>query len=216
MPRPRFSNLPLERQRKIIAAAGKILGESGYEGATLSRIFEEAGLSKGAGYYYFDSKDDLVAEVFLELWGRMKSVAELDTTKLTPENFWESTAALVQRLLEAAREEPWAAAAIKAIWGLPPGARSTEPLASALRAWLQWFATILHRGRDLGVIRRDMPAELLLAVCVAMDEAADRWVFEHWDELDEATINRYSATMFAMLRRVLEPELGAGGGPGGA
>ena len=50
-----------QRQALIIAAAEDQLGETGIAGTTLERVGERVGLSKGALYYYVDSRDELLA-----------------------------------------------------------------------------------------------------------------------------------------------------------
>ncbi len=55
----------LGRERLIIAAA-RVLGESGYEGATLSRIGAAAGILPGSLYHHFKSKEDLFITVHAE------------------------------------------------------------------------------------------------------------------------------------------------------
>ena len=48
---------------KVIACevAAREFGEHGFEGASLNHILAEAGVSKGAAYYYFEGKADLFA-----------------------------------------------------------------------------------------------------------------------------------------------------------
>ncbi|UVC15049.1 TetR/AcrR family transcriptional regulator [Mesorhizobium onobrychidis] len=50
-------------REKILASAYDVMAREGYEGASIDRIAEEAGFSKGAFYSNFSSKE----EVFLEL-----------------------------------------------------------------------------------------------------------------------------------------------------
>ncbi len=52
-----------QRRALIIAAAEDELLESGIAGTTLSAVGERVGLSKGALYYYVESRDDLLALV---------------------------------------------------------------------------------------------------------------------------------------------------------
>lgn len=52
-----------QRRALIIAAAEDELLESGVAGTTLAAVGERVGLSKGALYYYVDSRDDLLALV---------------------------------------------------------------------------------------------------------------------------------------------------------
>ena len=55
-----------ETHRRILAAAAKCFAESGYDGTGVARICQEAGVSKGAFYHHFSSKQ----AVFLELLAR--------------------------------------------------------------------------------------------------------------------------------------------------
>ena len=50
-------------REKLLASAYEVMAREGYEGASIDRIAEEAGFSKGAFYSNFDSKE----EIFLEL-----------------------------------------------------------------------------------------------------------------------------------------------------
>ena len=52
-----------QRRALIIAAAEQELSEAGIAGATLAGVGERVGLSKGALYYYVDSRDALLALV---------------------------------------------------------------------------------------------------------------------------------------------------------
>ncbi len=64
MPRPKQAD-PLAR-RQILAAALTVFSRQGYAGTTLDDITAEANLSKGAIYWYFDSKADLFATLLGE------------------------------------------------------------------------------------------------------------------------------------------------------
>lgn len=58
-------DLPNAKRRQIIHGAELVFTECGYEGASMSRIALQAGVSKGTLYNYFDSKSTLFA-VFVE------------------------------------------------------------------------------------------------------------------------------------------------------
>ena len=48
MPRPRFNKLSAEKRECILEAAAKEFAAHGYDGASLNRILDETGISKGA------------------------------------------------------------------------------------------------------------------------------------------------------------------------
>jgi AcrR family transcriptional regulator len=55
-----------ERREHILAAARRCFAEHGYEGATVVRLEEATGLSRGAIFNYFASKEDLFVELAVE------------------------------------------------------------------------------------------------------------------------------------------------------
>jgi len=59
-PRPDVSE---ERKNQIIAAATKVFSERGFAEARMDDIVAESGLSKGALYWYFDSKDAIIVAI---------------------------------------------------------------------------------------------------------------------------------------------------------
>jgi TetR/AcrR family transcriptional regulator, mexJK operon transcriptional repressor len=61
---------PAAKRQQIIHGAELVFTECGYEGASMSRIASEAGVSKGTLYNYFDSKSTLFA-VFVEQMASM-------------------------------------------------------------------------------------------------------------------------------------------------
>jgi len=52
------------RRRQIIDAAYRCFARKGFHQATMRDIYEEAGLSPGAVYHYFESKDDIIRASF--------------------------------------------------------------------------------------------------------------------------------------------------------
>ncbi len=52
---------------KLVEAALKLFATSGYEHATVDDISQEAGYSKGAYYFHFSTKDDILLEL-LRMW----------------------------------------------------------------------------------------------------------------------------------------------------
>lgn len=59
-PRPDVSE---ERREQIITAAVSVFSRLGFHEARMDDIAQESGLSKGALYWYFKSKDDIIAAI---------------------------------------------------------------------------------------------------------------------------------------------------------
>jgi AcrR family transcriptional regulator len=89
------------RRAQIVAAAIDTIAELGYGQASLVRIAETAGTSKGVIIYHFGSKDDLIREIVAELSARgrawMGSRLETETTGAgTLRTYIESNLAFIQ------------------------------------------------------------------------------------------------------------------------
>ena len=67
--RPKSSKPNPEREQRILNAAAQLIVQYGFDKTTVSEIAEGAGISKGAVYLHFESKDTLFdALIKRELW----------------------------------------------------------------------------------------------------------------------------------------------------
>lgn len=64
-PRPDVSE---ERKTQILEAATKVFAEHGFTNARMDDIVAESGLSKGALYWYFDSKDAIIVSILDQIF----------------------------------------------------------------------------------------------------------------------------------------------------
>ena len=60
---PRISARRQATRERVLQAAGEVFAERGFHGASVEDICERAGLTRGAFYSNFSSKDDLVLEL---------------------------------------------------------------------------------------------------------------------------------------------------------
>jgi len=75
-----------EGSEKILAAAFQLFAKTGYKGTTLERVATLAGLTKGAVYYYFKSKEQLFLRVLQEIEKRSidQTIAAIAAKKRSP------------------------------------------------------------------------------------------------------------------------------------
>lgn len=85
-----------DTKNRIIAAAIKAVRLYGLEGARIQNISELAGLSPGALYRYFDSKEQLMEECFLHV--DKQAAAAFDGIKLSPEDILNDPMGAVRTL----------------------------------------------------------------------------------------------------------------------
>jgi len=67
----------LENKQMILAAAGRLFRERGFESVTVAEIMKSAGLTHGGFYGYFNSKDDLIAQALADVLKNSELPTEL-------------------------------------------------------------------------------------------------------------------------------------------
>jgi len=194
-----------EKRERILEAAAKEFTAHGYDGASLNRILDNAGISKGAAYYYFDDKADLYTTTVLFYSQELIAGSSYDPAHFTAVNFWDELAALYRQQFTAYAERPWVFGVVKAGGSVSVESLAEGPLAELWEQAQFLLVRLLDQGRELGVIRTDLPQELLLALLIAVDDAHDRWLYRQWGELSEEDLEEAAFRIADTLRRLLRP-----------
>jgi TetR/AcrR family transcriptional regulator, cholesterol catabolism regulator len=61
-----------ERREQLLAAAGELFAERGYQATRIADICERAGAAKGLFYWYFDTKEALFADLVRDMRQRLR------------------------------------------------------------------------------------------------------------------------------------------------
>ena len=101
--RPR-SKRSAETRDRILAAATEVFARSGFHGARVADIAEQAGIAYGLVYHYFRNKDDILAAIFAERWGQY--IEYLHEVGKMPLPFPERMRRLVHFWVEIYRRDP--------------------------------------------------------------------------------------------------------------
>lgn len=151
---PRVSQDQLDaRRREILAGARSCFARYGYEGATVRRLEEETGLSRGAIFHHFRDKDSL----FL-------AVAEDDTATMVATVGQHGLVQVMRDLLDRAHSADvpgWLGTQLEVARRL----RTDPDFAKRWAARSEAIATAtrqrLRRQRDAGVLREDVDVDTL-------------------------------------------------------
>lgn len=208
MPLPRFEKLPAEKQERILEAAAKVFSAHGYEKASINLMLDDAGISKGAAYYYFADKADLVGTVVRHYWLDPLVGTRTAFADLTAEDFWQTVAELYLHPFGDVERRPWLLGLSRAVLGLPREVKRAEPLKSVADEAIDWMAALLLRGRELGVVRDDVPDALLVELIWALDSVHDRWLGAHWKDMDAEQRDETTMLFVSLLKRILAPSVG--------
>jgi len=210
MPFSRFAKMPNEKRERLMTIAAQEFATHGFEAASLNRILEEAQIGKSSAYYYFEDKADLFSTVVNYCLDRLQlAPASEALTSLTVETFWPAIADLHDKPLFHAQQQPWLFGAVRAAERLTPESLQREPLAQLARSLAKYMmtgiGTTIIRGQELGLIRTDLPNELLMAWFRAIDGASDDWLLAHLDQLDHEAIIHIAHQTIATIRQALAP-----------
>lgn len=101
MVRRRFAKLPAAQQQAILRAALDEFAAHGFHDASLNRVIDAAGISKGSMYYDFDGKEDLYTHVTRVELERIFACVGLFPipTETDPDTFWSTLEGYYLRLM---------------------------------------------------------------------------------------------------------------------
>ncbi|MFF4777844.1 TetR/AcrR family transcriptional regulator [Microtetraspora fusca] len=146
-------------RHRLLAEATRLFAERGFESTSVQEIVTAAGVTKGAMYHYFASKDDLLHEIY----GR---VLRMQMERLT--SFAEGDAPVAERLHAAAMDV--VATTIenlddskiffRSMHQLAPDTRRT--VRAERRRYHERFRDLVVEGQRSGIFRDDVPAEMVV------------------------------------------------------
>jgi TetR/AcrR family transcriptional regulator, transcriptional repressor for nem operon len=145
-----------------------VFTERGYRGATVDAILEEAGLSKGAFYWHFESKDELMLAVLAERVERpVKELIELIRAAPRDQNMSQVATRRFADYLDGGRDAILLEHEYEALAARDPRlrrryARQRKQLRLALAD------ALAARARQLGAPPLDTPAEEVATAFLAL------------------------------------------------
>src|SRR5205809_8105 len=154
---------PEPSRKQLMAAAIDCFARLGYQGTTIDRIARDAGVTKGAVYYHFRDKEQLLFEAVKDHVGEFERQV---LAEVTPE--LDAMGAL-RRVVDVCFFHATVSNHRRFIITLMVEALDTNPALSVefrniLRRMRVFLADVLRRGQERGVLRGDVSAEAAAAV----------------------------------------------------
>jgi AcrR family transcriptional regulator len=144
-------------RRAIVAAASQTIREQGVQRLSVAAVLDRAQLSTRAFYRHFESKDQLVAAVFLEV--TRNEVLRLRTKMAAAATPAAAVAAWIEGRLDLAFDENIESQLRQVTLEAQATVSSSPELVSpAYNAILEPLIEQLERGRELGVFHDILPA----------------------------------------------------------
>ncbi len=156
------------RRDRLLAAALKCFSRDGFHQTTTADIVRESGVSQGTLYLYFKSKDDLIAALADD---RHQHEAALNALAEHEEDPLKSILALVRLYAERLSDISQSDALRVGLQGWAEALRNERVRISVLEGVSlarTALVRVIRRGQRTGVFRRDLDAEAMASLLVAI------------------------------------------------
>jgi AcrR family transcriptional regulator len=176
----------------------------GYQGTSIDRIARESGVTKGAIYYHYKDKNDLLSAAVADRVAEFEERVQNACGGLAPE---ESLHRIAHVCVEHAVSNDRPRFAIKL---MVEAIDTHDPLLEAMREMMRRFRAFLRRiiraGQDAGTFRRDADADQIAATMTSAVIGAETQYYLDPDRFRlEQTIGTFMSQLLHDLRAASRP-----------
>lgn len=187
-----------ETHDKLLEAARQAFIQHGYERASVNDVIALAGLSKGAFYHHFDSKE----AVFMELMDRRLQAQRDQLTPTIKGNPAASLDELLTRSVDTGfnvyQNQDWAPLYME-FWAYATrNSALRERMAEMYRRWREYLSDLVRAAQEVGAVSREINPEKTAGMVIAIFEGMQLQLLMEEDVLSPLDIVK-------LLLRMLRP-----------
>jgi TetR/AcrR family transcriptional regulator, fatty acid metabolism regulator protein len=166
----------VDKRRQILDAAIRVFARQGFHSTRVSDIADEAGVAYGLVYHYFNSKEEVLNELFSERWSLLlAAIEETDAGGASPRAKLEAVAAFI---VDSYRHDPELMKVIIVEVTRAANSFGRTHLPEIRRAY-DSIAKIVAEGQEDGSFRRDFdPTFASMSFYGAIEQLLSGWIFE--------------------------------------
>ncbi len=203
----------LDKRRMILDAAVTVFARHGFHHCRVSDVADEAGVAYGLVYHYFDSKEEILNQLFLERWQIMlDAIAEIDRLQEVPVR--DKLYMVASFIIDSYRHEPDLMKVI--IVEVTRAANSFGRLhLEKIREAYQGIAAIVEGARRDGSFKSGISSEFA-AMCFygAIEQVLTAWIFDLLPHSEEEYEHSKGLVVDAICGGLETPAPGAPAGSG--
>ncbi|WP_442594636.1 TetR/AcrR family transcriptional regulator [Parapusillimonas sp. JC17] len=163
-----------DRRHKIIEAARRVFARHGYEGASISMIAAEIGLTKAALYHHFTSKEAIyrassrtgMDELLMEVSSALDKAGPLPIDRLRA--YMHASAARFER-----NQDSWMSGS--AIFWSTQSSETRSEVLQVRDRYESLLKEIIHEGMEAGQFRKDIDINLSSKFLLSIINQLPRW-----------------------------------------
>jgi TetR/AcrR family fatty acid metabolism transcriptional regulator len=172
-----------DKRRAILDAAIVVFARQGFHSARVSDVAAEAGVAYGLVYHYFDSKDQMLNELFSERWALLLDASQqMQRSDASPR---EKLAGVSSFIIESYRHEPELMKVIIVEVTRAANSFGRTHLQEIRRAY-DLIAEIVSDAQEAGEFRDDVdPNFAAMLFYGAIEQLLSGWIFDLVPGTDE-------------------------------
>ena len=166
----------VDKRRQILDAAIRVFARQGFHACRVSDIADEAGVAYGLVYHYFDSKEQVLNELFTERWSLLLAAIEAaDAEPISPREKLDRVAGFI---IDSYRRDPDLMKVIVVEVTRAANSFGRTHLPEIRRAY-EMIEKIVTDAQTSGEFRDDIdPAIASMWFYGAIEQLLSAWVFE--------------------------------------
>jgi TetR/AcrR family fatty acid metabolism transcriptional regulator len=166
---------PVDKRRQILDAAIRVFARQGFHATRVSDIADEAGVAYGLVYHYFNSKEEVLNELFAERWSLL--LAAIEETDRAGGPHRARLAAVASFIIDSYRHDPELMKVIIVEVTRAANSFGQTHLPEIRRAY-QSIAKIVADGQEANAFRRDIdPMFASMAFYGGVEQLLSGWIF---------------------------------------
>jgi AcrR family transcriptional regulator len=157
---------------RIVVAAVRLFAAKGFDATTVQEVVDAASVTKGALYHYFESKDDLLFEIYRSLIGRQ--MADLDRIVSARLDAATTVRRIVVSLVETTAESvDETAVFVREMHRLD--ADRMASFRSERRRYHETFRAVVEQAQEAGEFSSAVPAETTVLIALGVVNQLPTW-----------------------------------------
>ncbi len=201
MPRQRLAKLDPAVRDRILSAACQEFSARGYDEASLNAIIEQAGISKGVLYYYFNDKTDLYLAAVQEVRQKMPKVYQLLLERGPSGDVWEDIRFVAKERVKQQLEDRERLRLLQDFYrqAQKPG---PNPFRTVYEQERELGKKVIEAGVASGKVHNQLPPDFLLDVTFPVTDVLRQHLLWDLPEVTDADIDRFADLCVDVLRRI--------------
>lgn len=163
-----FINLSKDEQERVLEAALDEFSQKDFESASINKIIQKAGISKGSMYHYFQNKEDLYMHILDNIMEEKKKFLGAALQKLDRPvqelNFFKILTMQLEVSIQFAKENYRYYLINNHLQNMPESQLKTRIWERFHIAFDQYIATIVDNAIAAGEIRDDLGREFVIRI----------------------------------------------------